>query len=506
MTLKKLYSLFIFIIILLSGTSFTIQSAARNINEPAVQNSNYNLVISSNTTLHQNLFAANLTIDPGVTLCTDGYSIILSGNFENFGTLRAGYNYQSIQSNSNSVSYPHSLGGSGGGASYIPTADVTAYQAGSTMTASGAANANQNGGNGDSVSLSTVIRYATPSNISKWFTNGIQQYLSGAGGGSVSGRKWQVCNGGLGSYGIYIQAKTVNEGKIMAFGMSSKWSACLYGMQGAGGGGAVIIAYGNGGLIPGQICNTGGNATPIYTNYSFSGGRGGNGTIFSINYKEGQMPVPVTINIPQWAHNGSMVKYEVKCSQVGPQGDSPMEPYYITQTITNVNVPLQKFEFTNLIGGDKPADCTLYFNHLNNLLFINSTDLNDVNSGKLPLNFSLDYFEISGLRNPSIMTKMIITVNSGSYITDEIRYSEPNYGIQVTLWVSQSSGVIIKLFISIEYYCPSYTYNRESTFILIGTNIPMNRTSNYGDIVLSVMFGGVIGVIIFSYYISKRDD
>ena len=129
-----------------------------------------------------------------------------------------------------------------------------------------------------------------------------------------------------------------------------------------------------------------------------------------------------------------------------------------------------------------------------------------MNSGKLPLNFSLDYFEISGLRNPSIMTKMIITVNSGSYITDEIRYSEPNYGIQVTLWVSQSSGVIIKLFISIEYYCPSYTYNRESTFILIGTNIPMNRTSNDGDIVLSVMFGGVIGVIIFSYYISKRDD
>lgn len=459
MTLKKLYSLFVFTIIFVSGITFTVQSTARNINETAVQTPNYNVVISSNTTLHQNLFAASLTINPGVTLCTDGYSIILSGNFENFGTLRAGYNCQSIQLNSNSVSYPNSLGGSGGGVSYNPRA-LIAYQAGSTMATRGAANASGSGGNGHVVPFSKVIGYATLSNISKWFTNGIQNYLSGAGGGSVSCGKYGFCHGGLGSYGIFIQANTVDAGKIMAFGMSSKWSSCLYGMQGAGGGGAVIIAYGNGGLVPGQICNTGGNATPTYSNYCFSGGQGGNGSVFSINYEEGQMPVPVTINIPQWAHNDSMVKYEVNCSQIGPEGNFPMEPFCFTQIINNVNVPLQKFELVTLRNGYKPAKSTLYFNHLKNLLAINSTDLNDVNSGKLPVNLSVDYCGFSGLRNPSIMTNMVITVNSGSYITDEIRYNEANYGIQVILWVSQSSGVIIKLFVSITDYCPSYFYEK----------------------------------------------
>lgn len=505
MRLKKLYSLFIFIVILLSGVTFTVQSTAQDIGETVAQTPEYNLVISSNTALHQNLFAANLTINSGVTLCTDGYSIILSGNFENFGSLQAGHNYQSTHSNSNSVNYSDSIGGSGGGTSFNPTA-ASAYQAGSTMAAAGTAKGYHNGENGQAVSFSTAVGYATLSNISKWFKTGIQQYLSGAAGGSVCGRKYGFCNGGMGSYGIYIQANTVHEGKIMASGLSSNCSVCQFGMPGAGGGGAVIIAYGNGGLVPGQICNSGGNATPKYSKYCFSGGQGGNGTVLTLNYKEGQMPVPVTINIPQWAHDGSTVKYEDNCSQIGPEGDFPERPYYITQTITNVNVPLQKFELVNTCGGDKPKDCTLYFNHPYNMLAINSTDLNDANSGKLPENWSIECFGIQGLRNPSIITKMVITVNSGTYITDELRYSMPEYGIQIILWVSQSSGVIIKLFASITDYCPSYSYKRESTVILIGTNIPMNRTDNYGDIVLSVMFGGVIGVIIFSYYIAKRDD
>lgn len=83
MELKRVYSFVIVLTFLLSVMIFGIQSTAQNVNETGIQNSDYNVVISSDTVLHGNLFADNLTINPGVTLVTNGYSIILSGNFEN---------------------------------------------------------------------------------------------------------------------------------------------------------------------------------------------------------------------------------------------------------------------------------------------------------------------------------------------------------------------------------------------------------------------------------------
>lgn len=502
MELKRVYSFVIVLTFLLSVMIFGIQSTAQNVNETGSQNSDYNVVISSDTVLHGNLFADNLTINPGVTLVTNGYSIILSGNFENYGFVCAGYNPHSVGVDGYSLNYLHSLGGSGGGASFDSSYSVSAYHAGATMAPCGTALPDQTGGSGHGVSFSTVIGYTTISNISKWFKNGIQQYISGAAGGSVIGYYGSMASGGLGSYGIYIQANTVNEGNIIAAG-NSVYDDCLDASQGAGGGGAIIIAYGSGGCIPGTVSNNGGIATPECSNYYMAGGQGGNGAVFSINYQSGHEPVPVTISGPQWAFNGAMADYEEQETLTSAGQTYTQDTYYVNQTITDVNIPLQEFQLDNFNNGQN-STCTLYFNNPQSLFAINATNLNDLNSGQLPGTGQIEIGNEITVNSPTITTGVDVSVNSGSYLTDEINFYYGDSGNQANIWISQSSGMVIKFSVTQVYTSSSYSYKETESINLIKTNIAMSQPAPKNNIVLYVIIGGIIAVIVVASFMVYR--
>ena len=502
MNAKVVLSFVIVAIVLLSGVVFGIQSNAQDVNIASQQNTSYNVVISSNTVLHGNLFAVNLTIDPGVTLVTEGYSIILSGNFENFGKVCAGFNMNSATQYGYAIDYHHSLGGSGGGASYIPTTNVVVYRAGSTMVPGGAALEDQSGCPGQSVSFSTIQSYVTLANISKWFKTGIQQYITGASGGGVTGAYGSTDAGGLGSYGIYIQANTVNEGNIVAAGQSV-FDGCYDASQGAGGGGTILIAYGNGGCIPGAISNNGGIATPECSSYLVAGGSGGNGSVISMNYQNGQAPVAVTMQGPQWAFDGAYADYEVQ-ETVSVNGQSISQTAsYINQTITSICIPLQEFQLCDL-SFNEYLNCTLYFNNPQSLMAINSTDLNDLNSGSLPGTGQIQIGNQITVNSPTIVTGVDVTVNSGSYITDQINFLYGDTGNQASVWISQSSGMVIKFSYTQSSSSGTYSYKDTATMNLVKTNIAMSQPAPKNNVILYAAIGGIIAAIVMVSFAAYR--
>ena len=491
---KVFLSIVVVAIFLLSGVAFGVQSNAQSVNINSQQNANYNVVISSDTVLHGNLFAVNLTIDQGVTLFTEGYSIILSGNFENFGTVCAGFNTNSANQFGYATDYPHSLGGSGGGASYYPTSSVRAFYSGSTMAPGGTAMDDHTGGSGNSVSSSVSQNYATLTNISKWFKTGIQQYITGAAGGGVTGDYGVTDAGGYGSYGIYIQANTVNEGNIVAAGESVS-DNCYEASQGAGGGGTILIAYGDGGCIPGAISNNGGIATPYCYDYPTAGGTGGNGNVISMNYQNGQAPVQVTIQGPQWAFDGAYTDYEVQ-ETVSVNGQSYSQTAsYINQTITGVSIPLQEFQFNDLSSSGN-LTCTLYFNNPQSLMAINSTDLNDLNSGSLPGTGQIQIGNQITVNSPTIVTGVDVTVNSGSYITDQINFLYGDTGYQASVWISQSSGMVIKFSYTESSSSGTYSFKDTTTMNLIKTNIAMSQPAPKNNTLLYAAIGGIIAAVV----------
>lgn len=76
------------------------------------------ITISSNTTITSDLSCSSLTIQQGVALTTNGFSIICSGFFTNDGTVITGYFKNGGEYSRNGGSCPNSYGGSGGGAGY----------------------------------------------------------------------------------------------------------------------------------------------------------------------------------------------------------------------------------------------------------------------------------------------------------------------------------------------------------------------------------------------------
>lgn len=502
MQLRAAFSLVIVAVFLLSGLVFAVQSDAQGINSTNPQYTNYNVVISSNTVLHGNLFADNLTIDSGVTLVTEGYSIILSGNFENFGTVCAGLNLKSADQFGFSTDYPHSIGGSGGGASINPSSSVTAYYSGSTMVRGGTDMESVTGGSGCTVPYSTSQNYATLKNLSQWFKNGIQQYITGAAGGGVKGEYGGTVAGGLGSYGIYIQANTVNEGNIIAAGQSVT-DDCYDASQGAGGGGTIIITYGNGGCIPGTISNNGGIASPDCYSYEVAGGVGGNGNVISMNYGNAQAPVKVSIQGPQWAFNGAFVNYDIQTTVTVNGQSYSQTTSYINQTISGVSIPLQEFELDELSNGQN-LTCMLYFNDPQSLMAINSTNLNDLNSGKLPGTGQIEIGNQITVNSPTISTGVDITVNSGSYITDQINFYYGDTGNQASIWISQSSGMVIKFSYSQSYSSGTYSSKDTTSMNLVKTNIAMSQPAPKNNIVYYLAIGGIIAAIALVSFVVYR--
>ena len=243
-------------------------------------------VISENSSLTSNLYVAgNLTIEKNVVLYTNGYSVIVSGTLINHGSIIAGWPFnQGNETNPNAQNYPYSYGGSGGGADSHDFS-YAGGNGGSTLVAGGSNAIDGDAQSGSSPTMANV----NASNIKAWFNNNITNYLTGAGGGFSYG--WGALNGGSGSYGIYLQANRIIAGNISAAGLQSANVSNLAN-GGAGGGGVILIAYGNGGIVGRNYTYNGGLGITNTASYS-GGGSGGNGNVVFYHYNN--VP-PITIS------------------------------------------------------------------------------------------------------------------------------------------------------------------------------------------------------------------
>ena len=236
---------------------------------------------SSNTILKGDIAASgNVIVRSGVTLTTNGFSIIAGGAFDNSGTINAGNPRNNAALGANGQNYANSYGGSGGSGG---------------------------GGGGSASSGSTpTAPNITNTQLRTWYGNGMFNYLAGAGGGGgcplhgfagnggstlVAGGTYKnrsnACTagggiGGSGSYGVYIQANSIVAGTINANGQ--KGNAGPVDVGGGGGGGAILLAYGNGNYVAGAYDANGGPARG-------DSGAGGDGQI--LNYSYGSTP-PIT--------------------------------------------------------------------------------------------------------------------------------------------------------------------------------------------------------------------
>ncbi len=225
-------------------------------------------VIAQSTNLTSDLFAPNLTIEPGVVLDTAGHSIVVSGTFDNEGIIATGA--------APSGPLPESLGGSGGGAQSLNFCSDD--QNGTPTLASGGTLSCSNSENG-SAGASALAPALSPAVIGSWYESGIQNHLAGGSGGAVQG----YIPGGAGSFGLYIQAETIVAGTIDAEGAPGQGSCSGIGLSGGGGGGTVLLAYGQGIQSPLNVSLSGGAPAPS-CNGVVASGAGGSGQLVALAY------------------------------------------------------------------------------------------------------------------------------------------------------------------------------------------------------------------------------
>jgi len=243
-----------------------------------------NTVISSDVSLSSDLAATNLTIDPGVTLTTDGFDIFVSDVFDNRGTISTGFDSTGSQ--------PYSSGGSGGGSQSLAYCSLDENGSSTLVTGGNLSCSNAaNGGNGSTPvapSLGSAL-------IQSWYSGGLPSYLAGAGGGGVAG----YLSGGAGAFGLYLQASTLVAGNISAVGQAGSGTCSGIGLTGGGGGGVVLLAYGPGGFLSGNDSVAGGAPAPSCSGLVWSGA-GGSGQYLPWDYGAAP-PIPTTLippNVP----------------------------------------------------------------------------------------------------------------------------------------------------------------------------------------------------------------
>ncbi|MGH7736493.1 MAG: helix-turn-helix domain-containing protein [Candidatus Tyrphobacter sp.] len=173
-------------------------------------------VLDRSVTLRHDLLCSSLSIAPGVVLDTDGHNIFCTGAFVNHGEILTG--------ESGYGNFPASYGGSGGRACAFKH-----RSGGATL-----------GVVGRPPNLSGVL-------LRHWYANGIFAKLAGAPGGGVTSNSPV---GGEGANGVYVQANRIDAGRIRAQGTSG---------EAGGGGGAIVLAYGSGGLRSGHYLVGGGS-------------------------------------------------------------------------------------------------------------------------------------------------------------------------------------------------------------------------------------------------------
>jgi len=262
---------------------------------PTSYNGSGYVIFSQNTQLNGDIIAYNVTIDSGVTLTTNGYSIICVDNFINDGTINTGPVNNGGGFWNAPLNFPNSYGGSGGGGPGDQTASGEQGSSTEAPGGSGGSNPNGNGGNGSTPPqptlnnsvIQTWYNNRTPSynNIPTWFVNEMMRRLMGGGGGIA----WQQSDtGGSGGYGIYIQANNITAGTIYANGYSGITGKGNVG-TGGGGGGTILLAYGNR-YNQGNYNVTGGRGTGGPG--GGTGGNGGNGQVLLYHYTTPPITTP----------------------------------------------------------------------------------------------------------------------------------------------------------------------------------------------------------------------
>ena len=256
----------------------------------------------------------SITINSGVIVTSDGYSIIAGDSFDNQGIVDSGFNSAGGQGGPAGCGYsgPGGNGGNGAYGIYIQANQITAGtlnapgQDGQTPTGSYSPSAACNG-NGATAGGNTQVIGGAPggggggtggsgstpgtpaisnSFISSCYGAGglaIQSCLEGAGGGGGGGSGGSAISpgasyissyGGSGGAGGYTGSDEANGG-------------------GGGGGGTILLAYGPGGLTPPAFDVTGGLAGQAASGYGpyqgSPGGQGGNGQL--VNYQWSTPPI-----------------------------------------------------------------------------------------------------------------------------------------------------------------------------------------------------------------------
>ncbi len=268
-----------------------------------VSNTNVQITINASTSLGSDLVCGSLMIDNGVTLTTDGYSILCNGTVTNDGVINTGVSGsgggETLSRNAtNGGSYPYSLGGSGGGGGAVNCQPSWyAGNGGNTLAAGGLGGTQYGYAHCSSGQLGATPQnpVVDNANILAWYSNGLVNYDSGAGGGGGGGGAGFAGGpGGDGAYGIYIQADNVTAGNIIAAGDHGVvYDGCYFGSSGGGGGGGgtIIIAYGRS-YTNGTYNISGGS----FACGAWGGGSGGDGRVITYNYANA--PIFVQLHVP----------------------------------------------------------------------------------------------------------------------------------------------------------------------------------------------------------------
>lgn len=234
---------------------------------------NGDIVYASSTSLTGTVTATNMIyVESGVTLTTEGYSLIAGSLVTNQGTISAGSISGSGGSSPESFtsSYSGSGGGGGGGKS-----SGTGTNGGSTTVSGGTGGTSGNNGRGGTTPSAPSLSQSLVDTISSSPTT----YLNGAGGGSGGNSGG---TGGSSAYGIYIQGAQIIAGTITATGSGGGTASGSGGGGGGGGGGSILLAYGTS-LTSGTYTLSGGTGSSGVS-HAGSGGNGGAGQALTFKY------------------------------------------------------------------------------------------------------------------------------------------------------------------------------------------------------------------------------
>ncbi len=275
-----------------------------------------NISITTSRTLTSDQFAWNFNVLSGVTLNTNGFSIFAINNFTNDGNVVTGNVPNGgagiVRSTGNpGGSAPSSYGGSGAGGGGNDKGSTNVGAAGgSTQAAGGTAGGfNTAGGSGSTPSSPAV----SASNVVTWYNGGVQNFLEGAGGGAGGGTgggtRTAGGNGGNGGLGIFIEAKNIYAGNIIAAGLDGTAGGTGSGGGGGGGGGSVILVY-KGTLSDSSVDTAGGTGGPACSGCANNGGTGGAGQIITYHYTTVQPPIPIIPSPFQQLVGVNALKYQ----------------------------------------------------------------------------------------------------------------------------------------------------------------------------------------------------